>query len=260
MTLHSILRVSLAWLALHATAEAFEGTYSVGVGRDQSKAIIRRLSDREYRLTVTTTEGACTGRVEARATLSGDVLTTTRGRVPGPGAEVADICKMTVARTPDGIRIAEETCSIFHGARCGFAGVYRGSGAGRSAGVSGGQAVVSAPPARLSAFYCKTPETMEPEQQANPAYRVRLPSPDVRPELAYEIFLHGGRFAFPEPGGDPSDLAIIANVRASVGDDVVTVTGRAGQRWTVRPAGGAVVTITGSGLKQPVMARGCVWR
>lgn len=242
----------LAALACQGAAHAFEGTYTAGVGSNQSKAVIRRLSDLEYRLSVEVGEAGCAGRVEARARLANGALMTTRGRVPGPGEEVADICKMSVTRTPGGIRIAEEDCSFFHGARCGFEGAYRASGAGPSTG--GGA------PAHLSEFYCKTPDTIESEHANDPSYRVRLPPRDFRPELGYEIYRHRTSFAFPAPGGDPSELQTITGVTSSITGDTMTVTARSGQRWTIRPVGAAVVTVSGHGLPRPASGRGCVWR
>lgn len=247
-------------LALPIAAEAFEGTYTAGSGRHVSMTIIKRISEGAYRVTVEVGEPGCAGRVEARAVLSNGILMTTRGRVPGPGAEVADICKMTIERTPSGIRIGEEECSFFHGARCGFDGAYRGSGAPRTASASAGQNADRGAPARLSDFYCKTPDTIEAEHADDPTYRVRLPSTNVRPELAYEIFRHKNRFAFPAPSGDPSEVQTISGVTASVSGDTMTVTARSGQRWTVRPVGSAVVQVSGHGLSRPITGRGCVWR
>lgn len=113
---------------------------------------------------------------------------------------------------------------------------------------------------RWSEFYCKTPDTIEREHANDPDYRVKLPPPNVRPELAYEIFRHGSTFAFPAPGGDPSEIQTVSGVRFASKGDTVTITARSGHRWTVVPAGGAVVTVSGQGLKRPITGRGCVWR
>jgi hypothetical protein len=98
-------------------ASAFDGKYATGTGSGVTLEIAQQPGGKA---SIDLQAPGCLGQFEGRARISGDTMSISDGTG-------ADSCQITVRRTASGIDVMQgRGCSMHHGARCQFAGNWRG--------------------------------------------------------------------------------------------------------------------------------------
>jgi hypothetical protein len=106
-----------AVLAAHG-AFAFEGHYVAGDKAYRQDLTIKKRPDGRFDVSAVVGAEGCSGLVDARGAVEGDVLKAEAGFDGGT-------CVLALRRTKMGVSVQSENCEFFHGASCDFDGDYR---------------------------------------------------------------------------------------------------------------------------------------
>lgn len=264
MKIHGFALLPL--LLVTASAQAFEGEYSLRDSVVTQSARIARRPDGTFGVKLEVTTQRCVGEWAAVGRVVGDVLVVAEN---GGGGT----CSVAIRRTAIGIDVKEFTCDM-HGARCSFEGPYTRVGASPAARtmpappagsrddtafLRAGSPPAPAPapkPALAGRFYCAEEINLDPAHAKDPNYRVKPIEPNTTLSIGYDFYYHGGNFAYSWAG----DTTTYRSVRVAVSGDTAVYTGPKGTRWTVAPVGGRTVTIRGTGIDGSIRGSACSWR